>query len=168
MANILSITDFEEGKNKIAYNTYSQGDLQSYIDTYEKHYLIELLGVKLYDDFIADLSGNVPQSAKFLSIYNPIAEEIDDCNVTTRGMKKMLEGFLYFHYVRDNMTKQTNTGSKSVKGDNTTNVSATSALIQSRFNDSVDDAQNIQFYIEKNDSDYTKYNGVKIGYSLHI
>lgn len=168
MADILSIADFEEGKNKITYNTYSQGDLQSYIDTYEKHYLIKLLGVKLYNDFINDLSGGVPQTARFLSIYNSIAEEIDHFNVTTRGMKTMLMGFVYFHYVRDNMTKQTNTGSKSVKGDNTTNVSATSALIQSRFNDSVDDARNIQFYIEENDSDYTKYNGVKIGYSLHI
>lgn len=168
MANILDIADFDSGKSEINYNSYQEVNLQAYIDRYEKEYLIELLGVTEYNAFIADLVSGVPQSAKYLVIYNSLAVEINSCNITTNGMKEMLKGFIYFHYVRDNMVNQTTVGSKQTESENSKNISATSAFIQSRFNDSVDDFKNIQYYIEENDGDYTDYNGQKIGYSLHI
>lgn len=168
MADILNITDFDSGKTEIAYNTYQQADLQYYIDRYEREYLIDLLGVVEYNAFIADLVGGVPTSAKFLTIYNPLAEEINDHNITTYGMKVMLQGFVYFHYVRDNMVGQTTGGSKRTESDNSTNITATSALIQARFNDSVEDFRSIQFYIENNEDDYPDFNGKNMGYSLHI
>lgn len=168
MANILDITDFDAGKAKINYNSHQEVDLQAYIDRYEKQYLIDMLGVTEYNSLIADLVSGVPQSAQFVVIYNPLAVEIDSCNLTTNGMKEMLKGFVYFHYVRDNMVQQTTVGSKSTESENSSNISATSALIQSRFNDSVDDLKNIQYYIEQNDDNYPDYNGQEVGYSLHI
>lgn len=168
MADILNISDFDQGKSKIAYNTYQQSDLQEYIDRYEKQYLIELLGVVEYKALIADLVNGVPVTQKFIDIFNPIAEEIHDENVNTRGIKEMLEGFIFFHYVRDNMVTQTTGGSKRTESDNSQNISWTSALIQSRFNDSVDDYRGIQYYIENNDVDYPDFNGKHMGYSLHI
>lgn len=168
MANILTITDFDNGKSKINYNTYQQTDLEDYIDRYEREYLIELLGVTEYNSFISDLSGGVPVSANYLTIFNPLAVEIRDQNVVTNGIKEMLKGLVYFHWVRDNMVGQTTGGSKRTESDNSVNISATSALIQSRFNDSVDDFRGIQEYIEDNEDDYADYNGKQIGYSLHI
>lgn len=168
MADILNISDFEEGKNKIPYNTYQQGDLQVYIDRYEKQYLIELLGVVEYNALVNDLVNGVPVTTKFLNIFNPIAEEINKKNVTTNGIKEMLKGFVYFHYMRDNMATPTTGGSKRTKSDNSTNISYTSSLVHSRFNDSIDDSRGIQSYIENNDNDYPDYNGTEIGYSLHI
>lgn len=168
MANILSISDFESGLNKVNYNSYQSSNLQWYIDKYERHYLLVLLGVDLYDLFIADLSGGVPTSAIYTSIFEPIQVQIDDDNLVNRGMKEMLTGFIYFHYVRDNMTLQATTGSKKVEGDNTRNITAISANIGLRFNDSVDDYHVIQEYIERNDSDYPDYNGQKLDYSLPL
>lgn len=168
MANIINISDFDTGKSKINYNTYQQSDLEAYIDRYEREYLIDLLGVTTYNAFIADLSGGVPVSANFLAIFNPIADEINDMNVATRGMKEMLKGFIYFHWVRDNMVQQTTVGSKQTQSENAANISGTSALIQARFNDSVDDYLSIQYFIENNEDDYPDYNGKQIGYSLPI
>ncbi len=168
MADILSISDFDTGKSKVNYNTYQETDFEAYIDRYEKQYLIELLGVTEYGNFIADLSGGVPVTAKFLTLFNPLAVELNDMNIVTDGMKEMLKGFVYFHWVRDNMTSQTTVGSKQTQSENADNISATSALIQSRFNDSVDAFLSIQYYIEQNDSDYEDYNGKQIGYSLPI
>lgn len=168
MADILNISDFDEGKSKIPYNTYEQPDLQAYIDRYEKQYLIELLGVVEYNAFISDLSSGVPVTPKFLIIFNPLAEEINTENITTNGIKEMLKGFIYFHYMRDNMVTPTTGGAKRTESDNSNNISNTSALIQARFNDSVDDYRGIQYYIENNDVDYPDFNGKHMGYSLHI
>lgn len=168
MANILTLADFDSGKAKVNYNSHQEGDFEAYITRYERVYLIELLGVELYNLLIADLVAGVPSSSRFLAIYNPIAVEISGENVTTRGIVEMLKGFIYFHWVRDNMTQQTTVGSKRTSSENATNISGTSALIQARFNDSVEDSRNVQLFIYENDEDYPEYNGKEIGYSLTI
>ena len=168
MANILDISDFSSGENQINHNGYASNNLQWYIDKYEREYLIDLLGVTLYNLFIADLSGGVPQSAIYTEIFEPIATVIDSKNLVNRGMKEMLKGFVYFHYVRDDMFKQTPTGAKASKSDNSTNVTLTSLNIQGRFNDSVDDFRVIQEYIKENETDYPTFLGVDLDYSLPI
>lgn len=168
MANILTLADFETGKSKVNYNTYQESDFEAYIDRYEREYLIELLGVTEYNSFIADLTGGVPTSSQYLTIFNPLATEINDMNIVTDGIKEMLKGFVYFHWVRDNMTEQTTVGSKRTQSENSENISGTSAMIQSRFNDSVEDFLSIQYYIEQNESDYPDYNGKQIGYALPL
>lgn len=168
MAFILDIDDFSSGQNKILHNGYQNNDLQWYIDKYEREYLIDLLGVTLYDLFITDLSGGVPVTPIYTNIFDPIATVIGDENLVNRGMKEMLKGFVFFHYVRDDMFKQTPTGAKSVKSDNSNNVTLTSMNIQGRFNDSVNDYKVIQDYIKENDTDYHTFLGKDLSYSLPI
>lgn len=168
MANILDITDFSSGQNQINHNGYANSNLQWYIDKYEREYLIDLLGVTLYNLFVADLSGGVPQSAIYEDIYNPIATVIGDENLVNRGMKEMIKGFVYFHYVRDDMFKQTPTGAESSKSDNSTGVTLTSLNIQGRINNSVDDYKVIREYIRENETDYPTFLGVDLDYSLPI
>ena len=168
MANVLDIEDFSTGTNTIRHNGYANSNLQWYIDKYERDFLIDLLGVPLYDLFIADLSGGVPVSAIYTDIFEPIATVIGTENLVNRGMKEMLKGFVYFHYVRDDMFKQTPTGAKSTQSDNSTNVTLTSMNIQSRFNDSVDDYKVIREYIKDNESDYPTFLGCDLDYSLPI
>lgn len=168
MAEILTISDFDLGKNSIATNTYQDSQLQWYIDKYEKHYLLMLLGVEEYDKFVADLVVRVPVSPEWVVIFDPLTETISRQLITSRGMKEMLKGLIYFHYVRDNMVKQTTTGNVRTSSENGENISATSSLIQSRFNDSVSDYKNIQLYIHTNESNYPDWYYTELGYSLHI
>lgn len=168
MAEILTISDFDLGKNSIATNTYQDSQLQWYIDKYEKHYLLMLLGVEEYDKFVADLVARVPVSPEWVVIFDPLTETISRQLITSRGLKEMLKGLIYFHYVRDNMVKQTTTGNVRTSSENGENISATSALIQSRFNDSVSDYKNIQLYIHTNESNYPDWYYTELGYSLHI
>ena len=168
MADVLTISDFDLGKNSIATNTYQDNQLQWYIDKYEKHYLLLLLGVEEYDRFINDLVAGVPVSPEWVVIFDPLTETIGRQLVTSRGMKEMLKGLIYFHYVRDNMVKQTTTGNVRTSSENGENISSTSALIQSRFNDSISDFKNIQLYIHNNDSNYPDWYYSELGYSLHI
>ena len=168
MANILEISDFDSGINTIRHNGYANSNLQWYIDKYEREYLIDLLGVTLYDLFITDLSGGVPTTLIYQDIFNPIATVIGDENLVNRGMKEMLKGFVYFHYVRADMFKQTPTGAKSSKSDNSSSVTLTSLNIQGRFNDSVDDYKVIREYIKENETDYPTFLGVDLDYTLPI
>lgn len=168
MANILNISDFSSGINIIRHNGYQDTTLQWYIDKYERKYLIDLLGVTLYDLFVADISGGVPTTPIYTDIFEPIATVIQDENLVNRGMLEMLKGLVYFHYVRDDMFKQTPTGAKSVKSDNSTSVTLTSMNIQERFNDSVDDYKVIQEYIRENSVDYPTFLGKDLKYSLPI
>jgi hypothetical protein len=168
MAFILDTEDFAEGRNKVSFNGYQAENLQWYIDKYEREYLIDVLGVQLYDLFITDLSGGVPVTPIYTAIFESIATVVDERNLVNRGMKEMLKGFVFFHYVRDDMFKQTPTGAKSSKSDNSMNVTLTSLNIQGRFNDSVDDSRVIQEYIKDNETDYPTYLGCEIDYSLPI
>jgi len=168
MADVLNLTDFDLGKNSIARNTYQETQLQWYIDKYEKHYLLMMLGVEEYGKFIADLTAGAPTSPEWVVVFEPLTVTINRELVTTRGMKEMLKGFIYFHYVRDNLVKQTTTGNVRTSSENGENISNTSALTQSRFNDSVADFKNIQLYIHDNDDDYPDWYYTELGYSLGI
>ena len=55
MASITVPSDYI-GKFEITQNPREQQKLQGYIDTYENQYMMELLGVKLFDDYLAGIS----------------------------------------------------------------------------------------------------------------
>ena len=169
MSLVVKISDFDSGINAVSYNGYQSSDFQWYIDKYEKHYLSVLLGVDLYNLFIADLDGNgVPQTPIYQAIYNEINEQINNEILVNRGMKEMLKGFIYFHYVRDNATKQTTTGNKIIEGDSSMAITALSANINLQFNDSIDDYRVIQHYINENEVDYPDFLGQNLGYNLNL
>lgn len=165
MADILQTTDFDLGEYKLPQTCYDS--TQKYIDKYEKQYLIRLLGAELYDLFIADLVGGVPQAARFVSIFDEFRIDESKCLYISEGIKEMLIQFCYFHLIRDLGVKKGLDGvgkynsdldSKSYNGFN----------IIEAYNEGVDNWNVIQWYICENDIDYPEFNGDRMGYASGI
>lgn len=147
----LTVQDFT-GKYQLSTGMYDVAKLQDYIDKYEKRYLIELFGAKLYDEFISDLDvSNVPQSPNFLMVYNPFYE-----NVTLRqliiseGIIEMLKGFVYFEYSKDLINQMTPYGNVRPISENSEPVSTLYSMIYARYNEAIKSYRAIQTYILTN------------------
>jgi len=178
---ILQVSDFtQKGKYYIPIGTTgcsSEQKLQNYIDRYEKRYLQDLLGCELSELFIADLDGNthIPVTQIYLDIYNEICVDLTQgfnsiyygtcgckpSRIVSRGMKSMLMGFIYFQYMRDQPNAKDLTGVNNKKAENSTMASFESWGIDQYYNESIEDYQNIQYYIYENKGDYPTFNGVK-------
>ena len=160
MGILITAADFT-GENKIATDVFTSAELDAFIDLYEAKLLYQLLGIELYDLFIADLDNGVPQSAKYLTIYNAFVKQINDKMVTSDGMKVMLVKWVFFHYVRTQ--PQTNTIQGNTEAQGTINqpsaMSYTTLVID--YNKMIDTFKAIQTYIESvKDADYPTFKGV--------
>ena len=147
----LTVQDFT-GKYQLSTGMYDVTKLQDYITKYEKRYLIELFGAKLYDEFMSDLSVlNVPKSPNFLKVFNPFYE-----NVTLRqliiseGIKEMLKGFVYFEYSKDLINQMTPYGNVRPISENSEPVSTLYSMIYTRYNEAIKSYKAIQTYIQIN------------------
>lgn len=165
--SILAISDFDNGRYSIPTNQKTQIDLQKTIDFVEAHYLPRLLGVDLYVLFLADLALPVvgaPTSPRFIKIFNAFNyQPTGDCDEITqsKGIKDLLEAFVYYLYTRDITSRITTVGIKQTDSDNSTNFSAIMHDITSRYNDGITTYKAIQFYIcDSTEFDYPEYRGV--------
>jgi hypothetical protein len=150
------------GQFKIPVNQFTTTDLQSYIDKYEKKYLTDLLGVELYDLFIADIVSNVPVTAIYLAIYNAFAEDDtvgSGCQHRSEGMKEMIKGFVYFHFTRDLYSQSQMNGKVKNEFSNSTQARMLETNMNDNFNESVKTYKQIQWYIDDNLTLYPTFNG---------
>ena len=150
------------GKYELAKSINDKID--SYIAKYENQYLRDLLGSELFALFEADVTNYLPQSAEFLTIYNPINTNVNDVEVRSEGIKDMLLGLIYFDYERDNRYKSTNIGQTKNTPDSASNDFDLHHLYE-RYNEAVKNYQNIQYYICANISDYPTYKGLNKSYT---
>lgn len=160
---ILQVTDFANGRYKIPVKTTQDTGLIAMIATVENEYLPKLFGVELYDLFIADLSGtpSIPGSARFLQVFNAFNDQTDDFLTQSEGMKVMLEGLVYYLYVRDRVTRVTTDGVKVTVGENSENVTAVGEDINSQYNDAIHNYKVIQNYMLNVDPDtYPEFAGI--------
>ena len=159
---ILTLTDFDNGKFKISTNPEQSIDLQAQIDFVEKTYLVELLGVELYDLFVLDLL-NVSLTSRFQFVFDAFTyQSIEKPTlIRSEGMKAMLKAFVYFLYVRSITTSQTTVGIKRTKSDNSENVSAIHHGITLKYNEGIADYNAIQNYIIDNEAIYPEFLGIK-------
>lgn len=159
MAYLVELKDFK-GEFSIVANAYTEEDHQVYLDKYERIYLIRLLGAELYKLLIADLNtSGVPQSTRFLNIYNPF--EIDkNCQVwVSEGLKQMIIAFVSYHIIRDSDYLKTLAGNTSNVSDNSEKISQVKAKVWEYFNKGVDTVWAIQWFICDNKADYPEFNG---------
>jgi len=164
--SLLGITysDFGKGKFELHHGMYEQTKIQAYIDKYERQYLVKLLGVELFNEFVADLVAGVPQSAIYTKIYESFEYDNVDCYIhISEGMIDMIKGFVYYQYLKDLTNTVAVSGNVRPMGENSENVSTLNSMIYTRYNDSVRTFKAIQYYICDNSSDYLKYNGMSIG-----
>jgi len=144
--SIVVNTDFT-GEYNISKNCYDQIDF--YIEKYEKKYLLKLLGAELYDLFISDLTvtnPQVPQTQRFLDIFNSFNIDESSCVVTSEGIRKMLTQLIYFHYVRENQVINTAGGTVSNSVELGLPASFKGNIVQA-FNEGVDNSHSIQWFI---------------------
>lgn len=161
--SILQVSDFANGKYVIPTNPLQTNDLQTYIDDIQRSYLLQLFGKKLYDLFIADLTGTpqVPQTAKYLKVFNPFEDQTDDILIISDGIKEMLKGFVYYIYLRDLVNRATTTGLTKVLHENSENVSGIWYDLNRRYNEAVITYNGIQYYMDNiNPTDYTEFKGI--------
>lgn len=142
----------------------SYNELSAFIDLYEKDYLIQLLGADLYTAFVADLTAQVPQAAKYTYIFAPFYRDHCFRAVISKGMKNMLLGFIFFDYMRQIKYKATESGMVYTNPDTSAAVHAGS--LYKYLNDAVDTYNAIQYYMSViQPSDYPEYNGQSKGYT---
>lgn len=156
MGLLISKTDFV-GKYKISQNTYT--DIDSYISKYEEPYLIDLLGVELFDLFKAQVSSQVVAAGIYKDLYDPIREDDDSCIRISEGMKEMLLGFIFFEYMRDQKYKPTPSGKVTGQSELNRETSFEENNIYGRYNISIKSYETIQWYINENIDIYPTYNG---------
>lgn len=160
----LSTTDFTGFYQISKGNSYQDAKVDEYIIENQEQFLTDLLGCDLYALFIADLSlvTGLPQSARFLSIFNAFA--IDDTVGTgiqrkSKGLKIMLKGFTYFNIVRDSDYFNTISGNVKNTFSNSTPAKDVEYGLQERYNVALSTYNSIQWYICDNDSIYPEFNG---------
>ena len=148
MANIIQISDFT-GRYNISSNAFKDAETQDYLDHYEKQYLTELLGVELYDLFIADLVNGVPQTQIYIDIFNSFAVDRNSCIIKSDGIKELLRGFIFFELMRKVGAKRTISGNTRNLSDNSANITQLDAGLWLFFNEAVDNHYAIQWRSEE-------------------
>jgi hypothetical protein len=148
--------DFK-GKFELTLGEFTSQKLTDYIGRYQNEFTIELLGVELYDLYVAN-SGN----PEFVIIEEPLIFQ-SNCGKIYKslGMKDMLLGFIYFMYGRDLPTQQTVTGAVKQSNENSMPPSNVNALLWQRYNESVQSYEAIQAYIRENIDTYPTFRGMR-------
>ena len=165
--SIVVKTDFV-GEYNVSKTNYDH--LDTYIEKYEKHYLLKLLGGELYGLFIADLTitdPQIPQTTRFINLFNAFYEDYEEQLIISEGIRKMLVQFIYFHYVRELQTENSASGTVTNSVELGVNAKYKGNIV-TVYNQGVKNAQAIQWYICKNEADYPEENIQEIDYTSGI
>lgn len=153
-------TDFT-GQYKVSKTNANLIELDVYIAKFEEFYLQRLLGAELFALFIADLTTptpQVPQTARFLNIFNKFVNDDDDLLRRSEGMKQMLVQFIYFEFVRDSSVFKTSAGVVQNNIEVSTSTPYTGFNLVQAYNEAIQNFKEIQFFIFDNDSVYPEEN----------
>jgi len=166
MGKFISVSDFK-GPFDIPSDVYSEDVLQEYIDENEGRFLIDLLGADLFNLFLADYvaanpTANEPTEPRFKAIYDAFHLD-DNCGIIKSiGIKKMLLGFLWFDFMRDNPIKANIGGFYKNEQANGTEALFSETRLYTIENKSIDTYRNIQYYLDcwnPERYDYNLFNG---------
>jgi len=156
MSNIIQIADFAGTQYSLPEQKYIS--YQNYLDKYEKQFLTNLLGAELYGLFIADLVSGVPQTQRFIDIYNAFSIDDNNCVRYSEGLKVATLQFVYFYAVRDLSVKKTNTGVVFNNNEVSEGPVYSGYNIVEAYNEAIKNAKEIQWYICDNDEVYPEEN----------
>lgn len=159
----LATTDFTGFYQVSNGNAYQDDKINTYIADAQPKFLRDLLGCTLYDLFIADLVNDVPQTQRFIDIFDAFCTDDGNTNGTqykSDGIKAMLKGFTYYNIVRDSDFFNTISGNVKNTFSNSLSVTDFEAGTNERYNVALGTYQVIQWYICDNASVYPEYNGM--------
>lgn len=172
MSDILQIADFEEGIYTIPLAANQEAILQEYLNDIECEYLPRLFGVDLSDLFIADLVGGVPQTQRFIDVFDKFQVQPEDCFIgdeiyQSLGIKELLKRIVYFFYIRGSFVRLTNNGPKITVSENSENPNPLFNEMFTRWNEAVDYWIAIQYRMSTEDPNtYPEYKGVREQYAI--
>lgn len=148
----LTVSDFT-GKFQLHTGMYDVTKLESYIERYEKKYLVQLFGVELYNDFMGDIEAGMPKSPNFIKVFNPFNEQLNMCTIAmSEGILDMLKGFIYFEYAKDLVNQMTPFGNVAQQSENSVVVTPLYSMMYARYNESIKTYLAIQSYMMYNSS----------------
>jgi hypothetical protein len=156
--SIVLNTDFV-GEYAISQSCY--GHLDKYIEKYEKFYLVDLLGAELYTLFIADLdtaTPQVPQTQRFIDLFNSFDIDYSNCVKTSEGLRKMIIQFVYFHYTRDTNFAPTDSGIMRTVSENSSLLPYNGFNLIDSYNQGVKNYLAVQWFICDNSPTYPEEN----------
>jgi len=181
---LLTTDDFRTGFHALPLDKYNQ--LQSYIDKFEPLILCQLFGSELYDLYVADLVDGVPQSPRFLEVFNPFCKTVQIkyccwkgiweydyesrwCEelLQSEGIKEMLKGFIYFNYLPQLGNQQTPVGltRKKVAASDMLSDKQVGRDAEQKLNQAIISYQAIQKFMCYNHDVYPEFDGQAKGYS---
>ncbi len=166
---ILLTSDFSSGAYAIPQDKFTL--LAPYIAKYERECLLKLLGSELYDLFILDLTAGppqIPQAAKYLTIFNAFNKNIGGDWYQSEGIKEFLKQFVYFHWMRDSAYKKTTFGVTTAQPETGNNIVYSGFNLEEAYNQGASNAMAIQIYIQDNPSDYPTFMGDLFEYTSGI
>lgn len=161
---ILKFSDFEAGRFAIASNQYTEEDFLDYAEEFEQNYIEDLLGVELGNLFLSDLIDGVPQEPRFQTIFNRLSFDFEEGNargiVRSEGIKRMLQGFVWSEYVKDQNIRNTIAGSVQQQVEVAKVVEHWKAQFTDRYNSSLLSFKAIQTYVMSEKETYPEFNGI--------
>ena len=138
------------GKFELHNGMYVNDKIVDYINRYEKRYLVDLFGEKLYNEFVNDIDPltNAPKSPNFIKLFNPFVYDVNLYDtLVSEGVIDMLKGFIYFEYSKDNYNQQTVYGNVQQRAENSKVVNTLQTLLYNRYNEAITTFRAIRDYI---------------------
>ena len=153
MGVLISANNFK-GKYAIAQPP-GTSVLQAFIDDTEEAYLVDLFGSLMYAEFKSTLVPSPPASATvvpvptgdagYTAIYNPFYVDYGSKVYKSKGLVAMLQGFIYFEFMKQVGFKSTELGVMENNPD--TGKRAVTANLYGFLNDATETYLSIQEYI---------------------
>lgn len=162
-AKLIQPSDFV-GKYGLSTDMYNKTVLQTFCNDIEDKWLRDLFGKTMADDFLADVTGGLPVSAKYLALYNPLDNDLGDSD----GMKEMLMRVVYLEFPKYQMRTNTTNGMKGINTTNSTPIHLNALWYSNKMNEAVNDYQVIQYEVMKDRVTYPDYDGKHKDFFSHL
>ena len=159
MSSVVKLTDFKVGKYKIPQNTNTVDTLQEVLDEWEVRNINYLLGCDLATLFFADLVDGIPQTQRFIDIFNSFCKDESNCIIESEGIKTMLKGMIWGRAAELTDSVLTTVGTKTNNNANSENTGLQNGMMYRLYNQGVDTSRAIQWFICDNSDIYPEYNG---------
>jgi hypothetical protein len=151
---MLTNSDDYIGYFRLAKNKHTEDELEAYIQRFEEEALRCLLQCE-YDNFINDLVDGVPQSQKWIDLFEPFYK-CDDCgnDYFSRGILDLLKCFVWYNYSLESPAKNTIQGTVRQRGSSSEPLGTQFTRNHIVYNQFVNTFNAIMYCICESDEDY--------------
>ena len=170
--NLIISTDDFVGFQNLALSNDTIPVLQSFIDLYEKRYLVWLLSETMAGLFITDAQNNngIPIIPRFVALFNPFDKQDLENNLRnddnyydggkgmrhSDGIKQILLNCVFYHFVFDTEQQHSQTGVTNNVVDTSTKGDAY-RYAERRFNHALDSWEDLKWFIMQDPVTYPEY-----------